>query len=473
VAIYHLHVQTIGRGSGKSAIAAAAYRSTSRLTDNETGIICDYTRKAKAVHSGIIAPLDAPDWVYNREKLWNEVQTKEDRKNSQFAWEYDIALPNEVKNWRMINRFCQDNFVKKGLICDYAIHKPDKQGDNRNWHAHIMVTTRKMTAEGWGEKYRHGENKMNDRREWLNEVRKSWEDICNEHLQRIGSKERVDCRTLEAQGIDRVPQQHQGPTATAIERNGFQSARRTRRPDSFIIDGDLGKTEKEEDISDALKAIANEEKLLNEKIRLANLSEDDFKKEYKVLEYGQTKAQALATSELLPEIEKANSLEAKDNNKRLQELKKQKPNGIYQKPNALKNFFMEWHSDDGKIFKKYDDYAEHQQELINKFLAKVTPHLEEQKALAAEKKLIEEAKSDKTNQGLEATNRILKLGREQEKRPTLFDKIKEKAQELLDKASEFSGYRNFKNALEEVREARAETARQRRQETTQTRGMKR
>jgi len=466
VAIYHLHAQTIGRGSGKSAIAAAAYRSTSRLTDDETGIVCDYTRKEKAVHSGIIAPLDAPEWARDREKLWNEVQKKENRKNSQFAWEYDIALPNEVKNWKMINSFCQENFVKKGLICDYSVHKPDRQGDERNWHVHIMVTTRKMTAEGWGEKHRIGENKMSDRKEWLNEIRKSWEAICNEHLERIGSKERVDCRTLEAQGIDRVPQRHQGATATAMERKG-------KNPDRTREREEEKEEELPEEISNTLKALANEEKLLNEKIRLANLSESDFKKEFKVLEYGQIKAQAEATKELLPEIEKANSIEAGATNKSLQELKKQKPSGIYPKQNALKNFFSIWHTDDGKEFKKYDEYAEHQQGLINKFLAKVNPFIEKQKELSAEKKLIEEVKKDKTNQGPEASNRALKLSREQEKRPTLFVRIKEKAQELLDNALEFSGYRNFKNALEEVREAREETARQRTQERTQSRGMKR
>ena len=447
MAIYHLHVQTIGRSAGKSAIAAAAYRSTSRLTDKETGIICDYTKKTKALDCGIMAPLDSPKWVWNREKLWNEVQTKENRKNSQFAWEYDIALPNEVKKRSMINQFCQENFVSKGLVCDYAIHKPDSRGDNRNYHAHIMVTTRKMTVEGWGEKHRVGENKMSDRAEWLKEVRRSWEGICNKELERIGSKERVSCETLEAQGIERIPQRHQGPTATTMERKGV-------RPDRT-------KTEQKAKAPSAdndLQPLDFEERLIKEKLRLANLSDEDFKKEYKALDYGQKKAQLIATKNLLPEIEKANKLESGDYEKKIQEFKTQKPSGIASKPNAIKNFFLKWGTDDGKEFSKYEDYAKHQQGLINKWLAKVNPVLEKQKELSAERKLIKEV----SQSGDEPAYKLLER---QEKRLTLFEKIKEKAQELLDKASEFSGYRNFKNSLEEVREARAVTA-QRTQERT-------
>jgi len=456
MAIYHLHAQTIGRGSGKSAVAAAAYRSTERLTDRETGIICDYTRKTKALDSRILAPEGAPEWVFNREKLWNEVQTKENRKNSQFAWEYDIALPFEFRNSLIINDFCRENFINKGLICDYAVHGPDKKGDNRNYHAHIMVTTRTMTAEGWGEKHRVGENKISDRKEWLNEIRKSWEVICNQRLEQTGSKERIDCRTLEAQGIDRLPQQHQGHRATAMERKGKKPERTRER-------------EKEEELpeetSKVLKVLEHEEKLIVERIRLANLNDDDFKKESKSLEAGQIKAMALATKELLSEIERANKLEGENLDKRAQELKKQKPHGIDEKPNAIKKIFLEWSTSDGKSFKKYDDYAEHQQSLINKFLTKAAPVVEAQKILAAEKKMI---KDTKTSKGIEATSLALKLSRRQEQqRPALFVRIKEKANELLDKAVEFSGYRNFKNAIKEVREARAESAIQKKQERTQ------
>jgi hypothetical protein len=133
-----------------------------------------------------------------------------------------LAIPHEIPNaekLKLVRRFCS-LFVEKGLIADYAIHRPDKRGDRRNLHAHVMVTTRTITPEGWGEKFRVGENKMNDRREWLNTIRRVWEKICNAELQRIGSNERIDCRTLEEQGIDRHPQQHQGPIATAMERNG-------------------------------------------------------------------------------------------------------------------------------------------------------------------------------------------------------------------------------------------------------------
>ena len=494
MAIYHLHAQTIGRGSGKSAVAAAAYRSTSKLTDNETGIICDYTKKEKALFEKILTPPDAPEWVNDREKLWNEVQKKENRKNSHFAWEYDIALPYEVRSSKMIDRFCQENFVSKGLICDYAIHKPDKHGDQRNYHVHIMITTRKMTAEGWGEKHRCGENKMSDRIEWLKEVRKSWEKICNKELELRGSNERIDCRTLEAQGIDRVPQRHHGSVAKV---KYIKNLKQELKPDSLAYrmvfneegntrytyseklryeqekqDREQNEFEKEKVEKEFKWEKENELKLIQEKIRLANLSDSEFKAEEKNIVQGQLKAQALATRELLPEIEKANDQEKKQLQEKSDAHYFNKPQEIYPKPNVVKNFFMMWRSEDGKEHKTWEGYATQQQKIINEWGKKLEPFEEQKKALNTESEKINQIKKDGVDIQLDPLNRLLDLSREQEKkRPTIFEKIKTKAQDIFYKAAEFAGYREFKNSYDEVREAREETKRQRAREIERQRAV--
>lgn len=470
MAIYHLHVQTIGRGAGRSAVAAAAYRSTTRLTDNETGIICDYTKKNKAKACGIAAPLDAPKWVMDREKLWNEVQKKENRKNSQFAWEYDIAFPDGARNWKMISQFCRDNFVSKGLICDYAVHKPSKKGDERNWHAHVMVTTRTMTADGWGEKYRHGENKMSDRAEWLKEVRQSWEEICNEHLERIGSKERVSCKTLEAQGIDRKPQNHQGPIATAMERKGKKPNRtKEKKPKDIFIDT----VSPEENYTAHLADVWKEGGAKDWELREAEVKIDilqDVQKFENQLQNEELKARAIATRGLLPEIEKANNFEAGHLNNQRHDLQKKKPVPIYPKPNALKNFFMEWHTDDGKIFKKWEEYAKYQQGRIDAWDRKFSPIKEAGKALTEEKKLVGEVKKDGEDNRKDPLNRLLKLSTEQERRrPNIFEKIKTGAADLLSQAREFSGFRNLQRIVEEVKADMTTATREARERAAQER----
>lgn len=450
MAIYHLHVQTIGRGAGRSAVAAAAYRSTTRLTDQETGIICDYTKKDKAVDSGILAPHDSPKWVWEREKLWNEVQKKENRKNSQFAWEYDLAFPEGVKNYSMVGQFCRDNFLSKGLICDYAVHKPSKKGDERNWHVHIMVTTRQMTENGWGEKYRRGENKQSDRAAWLKEVRQSWEDICNERLETIGSKERVSCKTLEAQGIDRQPQSHQGPTATAMERKG-KKPDRTREKKETFIDSIQPEEQFTANLPDVWKEGGEKDRELREaEVKLEVLQ--DVTKFEEILRNDELRAEGMATRGLLPEIEEASNLEIERTISQRSNLTRQQPQGVVAKPNAIKNFFTEWHTADGKIFQKWEDYAKHQQGLINAWEKKWKPLDDREKGLTEEQNLIAEVRKDGEENSVGPINRLLKLSREQERRrPPIFEKIKAGAAGLLEKAREFSGFRNLKKIVEEVK----------------------
>ena len=121
MAIYHFSVNIISRSSGRSATAAAAYRSAEKIIDMPTGLIHDYTRKQGVDEKFILAPSYAPDWVFNRERLWNEVEKVERRKNSQLAREINVALPTELnKNQQveLVREFVTKQFVNQGMIAD-------------------------------------------------------------------------------------------------------------------------------------------------------------------------------------------------------------------------------------------------------------------------------------------------------------------------------------------------------------------
>lgn len=223
MANYRLSVQVIKRSSGRSAVAAAAYRSGERLQDERTAQAHDYTRKGGVLHSEIMAPDNAPDWMRDRGQLWNAVEAAEGRKDAQLAREIQLSLPHELDaetRKALVREFCQTNLVDHGMIADIALHSPSQQGDERNHHAHVMVTMRDLTGDGFGKKNRS----WNDS-ERVEGWREDWARIQNRALERSGSRDRVDHRSLDAQGLDRQPTKHLGPIATEIERSGRASHR--------------------------------------------------------------------------------------------------------------------------------------------------------------------------------------------------------------------------------------------------------
>ena len=147
MAIFHLSVKMISRGKGKSAVAAAAYRSAEKITNEYDGIIHDYTRKRGVVMTSILLPDNAPIEFYNRSKLWNAVEKIEKAKNAQLAREVEVSIPKELnfaEGYHLVAEFCQKNFVEKGMIADICFH--DK--GNGNPHAHIMLTVRPFNKDG-------------------------------------------------------------------------------------------------------------------------------------------------------------------------------------------------------------------------------------------------------------------------------------------------------------------------------------
>ena len=153
MAIYHLRASVISRSQGRSATAAIAYRSAERIADRRTGLVFDYAAKAGVEHTEILAPADAPDWVRDRSELWNRVEEAERRRDSQVAREVRVALPSELSHAErveLVRAFAREQFVDRGMVADVALHAPGRDGDERNHHAHILLTTRELDAEGFG-----------------------------------------------------------------------------------------------------------------------------------------------------------------------------------------------------------------------------------------------------------------------------------------------------------------------------------
>ena len=218
MAIYHLSVKTIGRSEGRSATAAAAYRAADKITDERTGEIHDYTRKGGVSHTEILLPDNAPTWATNRAELWNAAEQSETRKNSTVAREFEIALPSELsekERQRLAVDFAKEIVERHKVAADVAIHEPSRGGDNKNHHAHILITTRQLTEDGFTKKTRE----LDDRKSGeIDRWRERFAELQNERLKKNGVAETVDYRTLKAQGIDREPTKHLGVEATNYER---------------------------------------------------------------------------------------------------------------------------------------------------------------------------------------------------------------------------------------------------------------
>ncbi len=221
MAQYRFSSQVIGRATGRSAVAAAAYRAGQSLTDERTGLAHDFSRKRGIAHAEIMAPDNAPDWMRDRARLWNAVELAEKRKDAQLSREVQLSLPHELtdaQRLELVRGFVNSQFVARGMIADVAIHHPDRDSDDRNHHAHIMLTMRELTGEGFGGKARDWNAK-----ELLQTWREEWASQQNRILEREGHAARVDHRSLEAQGFDREPQAHLGPSAHGMEQRGERS----------------------------------------------------------------------------------------------------------------------------------------------------------------------------------------------------------------------------------------------------------
>jgi Ti-type conjugative transfer relaxase TraA len=224
MAIYHLHVKVIGRKAGSSAVASAAYRSASRLRDDRLGRSHDFSNKHGVVHSEVMLPEDAPEQWSDRERLWNDVESFEVRKDAQLAREVEFALPREMtqaQGIELARDFVQSEFVDQGMIADLNVHWDMAEDGTPKPHAHVMLTMRSVDEDGFGPKVRDW-----NRTEMVERWRERWAELANERLAELDIDARIDHRSLEAQGIALEPQSQIGATAQRIEGEGIEAADR-------------------------------------------------------------------------------------------------------------------------------------------------------------------------------------------------------------------------------------------------------
>lgn len=237
MAIFHASTKPIARSAGRSSVAAAAYRAGCELVDERTGLIHDYTKKGGVVSTEILTP---DGLGVERNELWNAAEAAEKRKDARTAREWIVALPSELNREQrkeLAHSFGAKLSERFGVAVDIAIHQPDREGDNRNHHAHILTTTREVGRDETGkivmgnkatielsDKARRDRGLMNAADE-ITIVRQIWEKTANNALEQAGRSERIDHRSLKAQGIDREATTHLGPIATEMERRGIQTDR--------------------------------------------------------------------------------------------------------------------------------------------------------------------------------------------------------------------------------------------------------
>jgi Ti-type conjugative transfer relaxase TraA len=209
MAIYHFSAKVISRANGSSAVAAAAYRSASRLEDERLGRGHDFSNKSGVVHSEIMAPEGSPERWQDRETLWNEVELGEKRKDAQLAREIEFSIPremNQAQGVELARDFVQTEFVDRGMVADLNVHWDVGPDGLAKPHAHVMLSMREAGPDGFGKKVREWNST-----ELLSDWRERWAGHVNERLAELGIDAQVDHRTLEAQGIDLEPQHKIGP----------------------------------------------------------------------------------------------------------------------------------------------------------------------------------------------------------------------------------------------------------------------
>ena len=243
----HLEIRIVQRSKGSSAVAGAAYQAGEKLFSEYDQKMKNYLYKKEVVYTEVMLPTNAPPGYADRATLWNAAEEVEKQWNSQLARRFVVALPREAPPEmypQMMQEYCREHFVSKGMCCDFAIHDPDPPGHNP--HCHIMLTMRAIDENGkWlpksrkvydldenGERIRLPSGRWKSHKEdtvdWNDQKyaeiwRQGWADTANRYLEAIGSPERLDLRSYVRQGIDKIPTVHMGPAVSQLEKKGIQT----------------------------------------------------------------------------------------------------------------------------------------------------------------------------------------------------------------------------------------------------------
>lgn len=264
MAIYHLSTKPVSRSSGRTATASIAYRAGVEIKDDRTGKVHDYSKRGGVVATKIFTPNEIE---VDRSELWNMAEAAETRKNSRTAREIVVNIPHELDQktrGNAVRDFARHLSDKYGIAVDVAIHKPDQHGDNRNHHAHLLLTTRKLKRLESGSigltsksqlelsNTQLKELELPRAQDELKTLRKTWADITNNYLERDGIEARIDHRSHADRGLEKLPTEKLGWEASALERKGIKTAT-----------GDYNRMVK------AFNSTINEVKLFDKHIKLA------------------------------------------------------------------------------------------------------------------------------------------------------------------------------------------------------------
>ena len=248
MAMFHLEIKPIKRSMGQTATAAAAYRAGERIRDERTGNVHNHSRRKDVTHTEIFLPSqfgDAPmEWARDRTRLWNTAESAENRRNSRVAREFQVSLPSELSTTQRLTlarNFARELSDRYGVAVDLALHDPKPSGDPRQFHAHLLTTTREVTHDGLGAKagldmqsaqrFRMG---LSDHKAEYVAVRERWASLTNAAFREANIETRIDHRTLAAQGIDRQPVVHvpfefYKNQAAGLDRDGINKMREEYR----------------------------------------------------------------------------------------------------------------------------------------------------------------------------------------------------------------------------------------------------
>lgn len=185
MASYHLSVKTIKRSAGRTATAAAAYRAGERIECQREGRLHDYTRKSGIEETFIVAPETAPAWAQDRAALWNAAEESETWRNAVTAREWELSLPSEISaedRSQITREFAEQLVSRYGVAVDVAIHAPNREGDQRNHHAHVLTTTRQLEPDGFTTKTRVLDSAKTGGAE-IEQMRGVWAELQNRALE--------------------------------------------------------------------------------------------------------------------------------------------------------------------------------------------------------------------------------------------------------------------------------------------------
>ncbi len=250
MAIYHCSIQSISRNEGRSSVAAAAYRAGDKLLDERLMLASDFTRKQGVEHSEIVLPKDIKaNWALDRQMLWNAAEQAENRKDARVAREVEISLPHELNKHEhlvLTQKFSQALADQYKVAVDFAIHAPHDRSDERNTHAHILMTTREVTEQGLGQKSVFEKdtrwllkNNLPTVRMQIKNVREQWADFANKALEEKGLNIRIDHRSFADQGIQLAPTQHVGVQADKMKQRGVAVERQRLHPEDAKLNAEL------------------------------------------------------------------------------------------------------------------------------------------------------------------------------------------------------------------------------------------